>query len=252
MTKIDYSNVTYPIRPDLVDAHQRLLDHLSAAGTWWSGEQRRAIVEEVRVARDCTLCAERKAAVSPFAVDGIHDGPAILEPGVVDVVHRIVTDSGRLARSGYEKVIASGVLDPERYVELVSVTVLSNALDVFARAIGVEAQALPEAGPGEPSRERPASARVIDAWVPQIPSGSEGGGSDWTALYADRETVPQIGRALSLVPAEVEMLNSLSAAHYMHLDHVTDPGWVEPDRGLDRLQMELVAARVSVINECFY
>ncbi len=251
MAKIDYSGAAYPIREDLVATHQHLLDHLTAVGTWWTGGERRAIAEEARAARDCALCAERKAALSPFAVDGAHDGPAALEPGVVDAVHRIVTDPGRLARSWYEKVITSGALDPERYVELVAVTVLSNALDVFARAIGVGSHVLPKAGGGAPTRVRPQTARVEGAWVPQIPSGSEGG-TDWKALYEDREFVPQIGRALSLVPAEVEMLNGLSVAHYMRLDHVSDPGYVEPDRGLDRLQMELVASRVSVVNECFY
>jgi hypothetical protein len=48
------------------------------------------------------------------------------------------------------------------------------------------------------------------------------------------------------------MLNAISGAHYMELDHVVDPAHVEPGRSLDRLQMELIAARVSSINECFY
>ena len=66
------------------------------------------------------------------------------------------------------------------------------------------------------------------------------------------EYVPQIGRALSLVPAEVRTLQALSALHYMELDHVIDPTYVPPGRKLDRPQMELIAARVSAINECFY
>jgi hypothetical protein len=33
---------------------------------------------------------------------------------------------------------------------------------------------------------------------------------------------------------------------------VTAPRDAEPGRALDRLQTELVAARVSAINECFY
>ena len=249
MTKLDDSAARPTMRTDLVDAQRQLLAHLVGPGTWWTGAERREIARAARAARDCSLCAERKAALSPFSVDGTHDDPTALSPEVVDVVHRIVTDPGRLSRSWYEGLVANGTLDPERYVELVSVTVLANALDVFARAIGAPPPALPAAADGAPSRERPASARVEAAWVPQIPAD---GGDDWTALYEERESVPQIGRALSLVPAEVDALQLASVAHYMHLDHVLDPTYQEPGRALDRLQMELIASRVSSINECFY
>jgi hypothetical protein len=246
-----YADSELPVRDDLRAAHRALLERCARSGTWWTGAERRAIASEARAARDCALCTERKAALSPFAVDGDHSGPGDLAAEVVDVIHRIVTDPGRLARSWYERVIHDGALDPERYVELVSVTVQLNALDLFACAIGAAAPGLPAAEPGEPTRARPASARVLDAWVPQIPAG-EAGGDDWKALYGEREQVAQIGRALSLVPAEVEALNAISGSHYMVLDHVTDPAYAEPGRALDRLQMELVASRVSALNECFY
>jgi len=248
---LDYSRATSPVRSDLVATHERLFGHLVSPGTWWTGAERRQIALAARAARDCALCAERKAALSPSSVDGSHDDPSELEPGLVDIVHRIVTDPGRLSRSGYEKALACGTVDPERYVELVGVSVLLHALDVFACAVGVESQPIPAPGPGEPSRERPLSAQVFDAWVPQIPMG-EAGGEDWRQLYGDREQVPEIGRALSLVPREVEMLNLVAAAHYMVLDKVADPTWREADRALDRLQTEFIASRVSAINECFY
>lgn len=251
MSEPSYRNAKYPVHEDLAETHLEAFRRFARAGTWWTGAERLAIAAEARAARDCALCAERKAALSPFSIDGVHDGPGGLAAEVVDVVHRIVTDPGRLARSWYEALLADGVLEPERYVELVSVTVVLNALDVFARAIGAPSAPLPAAVAGEPSREGPASARVLGAWVPQIPAGAEGG-EDWRALYGDREEVPQIGRALSLVPAEVELLQAFSTPHYMHLDHVTDPGYSQPGRVLDRMQMELIAARVSAINECFY
>lgn len=250
-TVLDYSSSDLPVRPVMLDAQARMLTHLVSPGTWWTGHERREIAKAARAARDCALCAERKAALSPFAVDGEHGDPSDLAPGVVDLVHRIVTDPGRLSKGFYEKCLADGIVDPEHYAELVSISVLTNALDVFARAIGAEIQPLPQALAGEPSRQRPKSARIEGAWLPQIPFG-EAGGEDWKTLYGERERVPEIGRALSLVPPEVEMLNLLSAAHYMQLDHVGDPTYSEPDRALDRLQMELVAARVSAINECFY
>jgi hypothetical protein len=250
-SRVDYSASNYPVRDGIVTAQDEVLESFAKSGTWWTGEERVAIATESRASRDCSLCAERKAALSPFSVDGIHDGPGTLAADIVDVIHRIVTDPGRLARSWYEGVIANTSLDEEHYIELVSVTVLANALDVFGRAIGTGALPLPKPIAGSPSRQRPVSARLDGAWVPQIPAGEEGG-EDYANLYEGREFVPQIGRALSLVPAEVMMLNTLSQAHYMSIENVGNPGYVEPDRAIDRLQMELVASRVSAINECFY
>jgi hypothetical protein len=252
MSELDYTGAGYPVRSDLQQVHRDVLQQIAAPGTWWSGEDRLRIAEEARAARDCALCAERKSALSPASVDGQHDGPGLLGAEAIDTIHRIVTDPGRLTRSFVEQRTGGGEsLDVEHYVELISVTVVLNALDVFARAIGVSAAELPASQPGEPSRARPVSARVLDAWVPQVPAGEEGG-EDWRALYETREFVPQIGRALSLVPAEVEQLQQLAQPHYMALDNVGDPAYSEPGRKLDRLQTELIASRVSAINECFY
>ncbi len=255
MSHPDYRACGLPVRPEVEALHAKLLGRLTRAGTWWTGVERRAIAAAARAARDCELCRERKAALSPAAVQGRHDGPDELPAEVVDVIHRVVTDPGRLSKSWYEGVLEGGGLDDAHYVELIGVTVTLNALDVFARAVGVDSPRLPEAARGEPSRERPASARVLGAWVPQIPSRDEGGddaGDEWRSLYGDMPFVPQIGRALSLVPAEVENLKDISEPHYMALENVADPRYQTPGRALDRLQMELVASRVSSLNDCFY
>ena len=246
-----YSPSRYPVRGDISEAHQKVVLSLSEPGTWWTGAERRAIALEARAARECALCRERKVALSPFSVTGIHDGPKELAPEIIDVVHRIVTDPGRLSRSWYEGVMAEGVLDDAHYVELIAVTVAVTSLDIFARGIDLSLVPLWEASDGAPKRERPATARVEGAWVPQIPAGAEGAG-DWSALYGDADEIPQIGRALSLVPDEVRGLQLISAPLYMELEHVTDPRYVTPGRVLDSMQVELIASRVSAINECFY
>ena len=61
---------------------------------------------------------------------------------------------------------------------------------------------------------------------------------------------PNIMRALSLVPDEVRALRRLSHAHYVPNGKLQDAAY--DGRELDRVQMELVAARVSALNECFY
>jgi len=248
MPVVDYTRSTHPVRPGLVAMHAALVDHVAASGTWWTGAERIAIAASVRAARSCALCSERKAALSPNSVSGAHDDPGALAPTVVDTIHRIVTDPGRLSKSFYDGLVASDALSPERYVELAAIVAFTNALEVFARALGVDPIAWPEGADDAPSRARPATARVDGAWVPQIPAGGE----DWRALFGDLPAVAEIGRALSLVPDEVRMLQRIGTEHYMSLEHVPDPRYSEPDRGLDRLQMELVAARVSALNECFY
>ena len=241
----------YPVREDLVSVHEELRTRIAAPGTWWTGAERSAIAAEARAARDDPFNKERKQALSPTAIAGSCTAVTDLPDRVVDTIHRIVTDPGRLSRSWYEKLLADGILTDASYVELAAVAILQNALAVFALAVGVTPAPLDEPLPGEPTRERPATARQDGAWVPQIPPG-EDGGEDWRAVYGDREVVPQIGRALSLVPAEVRMMNLVAQPHYMKLENVIDPSYVEPDRTLDRLQTELIAARVSAINECFY
>jgi hypothetical protein len=52
------------------------------------------------------------------------------------------------------------------------------------------------------------------------------------------------------VPGEVRQLQDLSEAHYLRIDEVIDPRARLP--ALSRAQMELIAGRVSALNECFY
>ena len=170
-------------------------------------------------------------------MSGTHDGPGELSPAVVDVIHRIVTDPGRLSRSWYEGDRAKA-MDEGPYVELIGVVVSVTALDVFARGIGVAPAALPEAEPGAPSQECP-ETRPDGAWVPLVP-------------LQEGQFMPYIGRALSSVPAEWRNLGQLAEPHYMALHHVPDPHYETPGRAIDRLQMELVASRVSKLNDCFY
>ncbi len=56
--------------------------------------------------------------------------------------------------------------------------------------------------------------------------------------------------ALSLVPDEVRQLFDLSAVHYLSPAEMTDFG--SPSRALTRAQIEIIAGRVSALNECFY
>ena len=246
MVHVDYSAAGVPVRDDLTKSHVELLEHLRAPGTWWTGAERVAIAAESRNALACALCRERKDALSPGSVRGAHQQLGALPEAVVDVIHRVRTDPARLSKGWFDGVIAAGV-SVEAYVEVIGVVTLLAGIDYTARALGAPAPDLPDPLPGEPSRLRPASAKPGEAWVPMIAvQDADGAESD---LYPDLPFVPNIMRALSLVPDQARTLQRSSDAHYVALADLANP---HARRDLDRLQIELVAARVSAMNECFY
>ena len=208
-----------------------------------------AIVEEVRRAPTCALCAERKAALSPFAVDGEHDhaGSRVLADAAIDAVHRLVTDAPRLSRSWVEKLAAQGISDGH-YVELLGVVVAVISIDSFHRGLSQPLEPLPTPEEGTPSGYRPAGLEHDTAWVAMIANGKTA--ESEADLFPGSRT-GNVVRAMSLVPDAVRTLLTLSAAQYVPMWAVAAPTWSE-GRALDRSQIELLAGRVSALNECFY
>jgi len=243
---MNYDDAPYPIPQRIADAHSRYWQRLAVPGTWWTGAERIAIAREVRRSRTCSLCTARHEALSPNAVDGDHDADSALPADAVEAVHRLTTDPGRLTLRWYEGV-TGGKLSAGRYVELLGTVVHVFSIDEFCRALGLELHPLPEPEAGAPSEYHPASAAMEDAWVPMIPASDNSG--DEADLWRTGRTGNVI-RALSLVPDEVRSLNELSRAHYLPNERVADP----TARGefLDRPQMELIAGRISALNQCYY
>ena len=102
----------FATRDDLTAAHDRAWDRLSCPGTWLDGATRVAIAAEVRQAWGCRLCAERKIALSPFTIVGAHDGLSELPSVWIDVIHRIVSDPGRLT-GWYDRTVGEGITEEE-------------------------------------------------------------------------------------------------------------------------------------------
>lgn len=245
----EYSDSPDPIRPDLAEAHRRAWDHIAAPGTWLSGAERVAVSEQSRRAPQCRLCAERKAALSPFAVEGEHDdgGAPGLPAPLVDAIHRVTTDAQRLTRAWHDRLLADGVAD-EAWVEALGVAVLVISIDAFHHAMGLPLPPLPQPLPGETSRKTPRGIVLGEAWVPMVdPRRTDPETRALLSMPGGRSA--GVIRALSLVPAEVRAWNELSDAQYLSRERMAS---MQTGRALDRSQIELVAGRVSALNECFY
>ena len=249
MDLISYESAGIAVREDLASAHARAWQRLGSPGTWLTARRRVEIAAETRAARVCGYCGECKAALSPYAVEGFHRAATDLPDNVVEIVHRVATDPGRLTRAWFDRARESGIGDAE-FVETIGVTVTTIAVDMFRRAIRVRPHPLPVPESGEPSRERPARAGSGLAWVPMLaPEDMTSDESCLDNVYVSPDPT-FIRRALSLVPREASGLFDMVDAQYL-------PGRLIPDvarrhRAIDRTQMELIAGRVSAVNECFY
>ena len=243
---LSYDHVPGPVRPGFAESHQRFWDRLAAPGAWWTGAERVAIAHEARAAGDCAYCRERKAALSPHALSGTHAADTDLPTAAIEVIHAVMNDASRLTRKWYETRLTDGLTDGH-YVEIIGTLVALISIDRFCRGVGVPEHPLPSPITGEPSRYRPASAGPDEAWVPMVPM--DNAGTPEADLWPAGRTGNVI-RAMSLVPDEVRTLADLSAVHYLPNTSVRDPS--ASQGALSRPQMELIAGRVSILNDCFY
>ena len=242
-----YASAPIAIREDLAAAHARAWQRIARPGTWWDGAQRVAIAAEARHAPSCALCRRRKEALSPAAVAGTHDSLGALPEIVVEVVHHVRTDPGRLGERWYREVLAAG-FGAEQYVETVSIIAHTVAIDTFARGLGLDAPPLPQPQPGMPTRRRPAGAAPGAAWVPWLEPADVGAAEP--DLYPPDRPAPNIMKAMSLVPEEVRSFFDLASHQYQPLSVMRD--FSREYRAISHAQIELLAARVSALNQCHY
>ena len=171
-----FDPASLPMRPSLQREYARAWERLAAPGTWWNAEQRLAIAAESRHAHNCKLCQRRKAALSPYTVDGAHDSATALPAAMVEIIHRLSTDAGRLTKTwlyamlnlasgsagaGMPGAVKTTAVTEEQYVETVGVIALITALDTFDLALGLPQRTLPAPLAGAPTKHRPAGA---SAW----------------------------------------------------------------------------------------
>ncbi len=236
-----YDDCAYPVREDLDAAHDRQFELFAQAGTWGTAAQRLAVISEAR-----------KAGIDAGLLEAPEDGgaePTVdLPQAVRDIIRVIAASPKDFDKSTYEAARAAGLSDPE-FAELVAIVSFVVDLDVYARGIGVPLRPFREPQAGAPSREVPDEAVPEQAFIPTIPNVPDCGDFG-TELYGGHFK-PYIMRALSLVPDEYRAHVALETAQYNPLPKVPQVEYCHHD-GLTRPQVEVVAGRVSALNDCFY
>ena len=241
-----YEDSAFPIPTDLTAIHSSQLGLLGAPGTWGTGAQRLAVATEARNAG-----YEAGVLEPPDGGEATSDEPPSdesLPDAARRVVRRLAVSPQDMDQGFYDEALEGGLTDAE-YVEIVGLVARVCDMDVFARGIGVPLRPLPPPQEGQPSRERPEAAIPEQAWVPMIPNPPDGGAFA-DALYRGSPK-PNIVRALSLVPAELRAHVELEEIQYLPLNRILEPEYSHHE-GLTRAQVEIVAGRVSALNECFY
>lgn len=243
----EYQDIDYPVREDLCMAYREAWQRLARPGNWWSAAERVAIAAESRNAVDCPLCRQRKDPILTYPVEGMHNHLDQLPYAAVDMIHRLIFDKESITGKWIKGILNSG-LNEGQYVELLGIVVMVFSIDEFHRAIGASLEPLPQPGPGSPDNYRPPNLESATGYVPMIP-GDGNSGKEADLWHKGR--TGNVIRAMSLVPNAVRDLMLLSDVQY--IDHGEMMAFrPEAGRAIDRMQIELVAGRVSAMNECFY
>ncbi|MFM8687477.1 MAG: hypothetical protein ACKODR_01745 [Acidimicrobiaceae bacterium] len=220
------------VRQDLVRAHNKAIAALSKPGTWWTGAQRREL------ALTAQLAVSERDPVAPWVgVSSVTNklSANLTVPKIAhDAIYRISRHAATLTREWYEKVTAE--INPLAFVELCGIACTIASVTAFRRALGLPALEVGPAESGQPSKQKPDNIVAAKLnWVPVVGP-------------ADKDAA--VVQAFTAVPETNRAIWAMADAQYIPDKEMVDPNWT---RGtLSRVQMELVATRVSQQRGCFY
>mgnify|MGYP001162537682 CR=1 FL=1 len=218
----NYGNSGFEVRNEIINAHRESWKAISKAGSFWSGEDRVNIAQQARSAR-----LQRRE----LAFNRSH--PACSLPNeALEVTHTIAADAHKIDKAWAKNQIAK--LGSGAYIEIASIVVTVSAIDAFSEALGRDHEDFPAPQPGKPSGDQNPNVADIGAFVPMM--------EPWKG--------PNVARAFSLVPAANQLFfSNVQQMYASHGGGFSEMVWKGP---LTRPQAELLAARVSSANECFY
>ena len=215
------------IVPDeVIQSFEIVWQNLGKPGAWWTGQQRIEIAKEVRNSRQPKL-VERVNDLSGYS----HQEAESLSPYVRAVVRKIAYESSTIDRDTYNSIVE--VLGEDRYAELAAIVTQVVPIFTLADILGNPREKLPTAHDGDPTKERPEDLVNDVAFLPTF----------------SPEGLPHVAVSLSLSQADNARRMLLVRSMYSGTNFGE---MVWEHRSLSRQQIELVAARTSSINECFY
>jgi len=128
------------------------------------------------------------------------------------------------------RAAADAVGDPAA-VEAIGIVARLSSVDRVHDILGVDPEPLPEPLTGDPTGEIVQGLKRRRGFLPKPPG--------------------EIPSTLDLVPAEGHALRAMFGPMYMTEHEMGDP-YFNRDPGLNTPQLETVAARISLLNHCFY
>lgn len=206
-------------RLDIPPAEAQLLERtarsMATAGATLDGSRRRG------------LAVLSRSLTGPSA-GATGERPSSGEP-LEELVHQLTVEPATVREARVRELERLGV-PASTYVEALSLVARLTAIDTFSFAIGAEPTEIPPADDGPPTGRVAGDASLDGGWVPTVGPASP-------------------PSALSLLPDEHDALHDVHGVLYLSVAQMAD---LDADRGLHRTQMELVAARTSLLNECFF
>lgn len=207
-----FSTSPVPVRDDITETFADMWAYFAKPGPVFDASQRSVLLDTARTGE------------SP-------DGESEDQPPeqIADLAHTLYQDP---AQVGYDLVrTAADVASDAAAVETIGLVSMLSAVDGVHRALGVDFEPLPQPISGKPTGNITKRLKRRGTHVP-MPRGA-------------------IPSALDLVPDVASVWVASFGPLYMtgeqmgYMDFVRTPG-------LNRAQIELIAAKTSLINECFY
>ena len=143
--------------------------------------------------------------------------------------HHLYTSPGTVHEQ-HVRAAADATSEPA-VVEAIGIVARLAALDRVHDVLDVDLEPLPEPKAGEPTGEIREGLKRRRGHLPMPPG--------------------PIPVTLGLVPSEEPPFHALFGPLYMTDEEMADPHF-KRDPGLDTPQLETIAARISLLNECFY
>jgi len=227
------TGIEVAVRDDLADAHRLAWEHIAAPGSWFTGAER------VELAHTVMLALADPDPLPPWvcvSTSGRLDAATVAPVAAHDFAYRLARHAGTITRDVYDSV--SREVGELPFIELCAVVSTVAAVWHFCRDIGVPVPPLPAAVDGPPTGDQPGQLAVAEL--------------NWVPVAAPADQTAAVVQAYTAVPGEQRNTWRMADAQYMPNDDMVNPAWTRRAGGLSRAQMELVAARVTQLRDCFY